>query len=167
MNFTAAVITVSDSCAKGEREDLSGAVVASLLSAAGYIIAERAIVPDEIAQIRTALLACTDADPSLQPAVQLVVTTGGTGITARDVTPEATLPLCEKLLTGIAELIRLEGRAQTPLAALSRALCGTRRQSLILNLPGSPQGAVASLKIALPLLRHALELLAGNTRHPG
>ena len=160
------MITVSDSCAKGEREDLSGAVVASLLSDAGYTIAERAIVADEVAQIRTALLACIDADPSLQPAVQLVVTTGGTGITARDVTPEATLPLCEKLLPGIAELIRLEGRKQTPLAALSRAVCGARRQSLILNLPGSPQGASASLKFALPLLRHALELLGGS-RHPG
>lgn len=167
MTFTAAVITVSDACAKGEREDLSGVAVSSLLTAAGYIIAERAIVPDEARTIETALLACTDSSSSDAPAIHLVITTGGTGISARDVTPEATLAICEKLLPGIPELMRLEGRAQTAMAALSRAVCGTRRRSLILNLPGSPQGAAASLKIALPLLRHALELLAGNTRHSG
>lgn len=161
MILTAAVITVSDSCANGKREDLSGAAVAALLANSGYAVTERAIVADELRDIQTALLACADENPP----VRLIVTTGGTGITARDVTPEATVAICDKLLPGISELIRSEGRAQTPLSVLSRGVCGTRARSLILNLPGSPQGALASLKIALPLIPHALDLLDGNTRH--
>ncbi|HEY0565078.1 MAG TPA: molybdopterin-binding protein, partial [Terriglobales bacterium] len=94
-----------------------------------------------------------------------IVTTGGTGIAARDVTPEATVQFCERLLPGIPELMRREGAAQTPLAALSRGVCGTRGQTLILNLPGSPRGALDSLRIALPLIPHALALLAGKTAH--
>ncbi len=157
--YSAAVITVSDSCAKGEREDLSGSQVGRALAAAGFNVSEHKIVSDELHEIRNALM------EYLSRGVRLIVTTGGTGIAARDVTPEATIEVCEKLLPGIAEVMRLEGRAQTPLAVLSRGVCGTRGQSLILNLPGSPKGAAASLQIALPLIPHVLELLGGNTRH--
>ena len=94
-----------------------------------------------------------------------MVTTGGTGIAARDVTPEATRAVCDRLLEGVAELMRSEGRRETPLAALSRGVCGTRGTTVILNVPGSPSGAVSSLRAALPLLPHAIDLLAGKTEH--
>jgi molybdopterin biosynthesis enzyme MoaB len=96
---------------------------------------------------------------------RLVVTTGGTGISTRDVTPEATRAVCERLLEGVAELMRAEGRQETPLASLSRAVCGTLGTSVILNVPGSPAGAVSSLRAALPVLPHALDLLDGKTEH--
>jgi len=159
MRYTAAVITVSDSCARGEREDVSGAAVREALIAAGFEVVESLIVADEAAQIEASLRKFVDLK------TRFLVTAGGTGIASRDVTPEANLAVCEKLLPGVSELIRLEGRAQTPLAGLSRGVCGTRGQTLIVNLPGSPAGAVASLTIVLPLIPHALELLAGNTRH--
>jgi molybdenum cofactor synthesis domain-containing protein len=157
---SAAVITVSDSTACGQREDLSGPAVAKCLQDAGYEVVHRAVVPDEIARIQQAM---SDA---IAAGARLVLTTGGTGIALRDLTPEATTQFCERLLPGIPELMRREGAAQTPLAALSRGVCGTRGQSLILNLPGSPRGALDSLRIALPLVPHALALLAGETAHP-
>lgn len=159
MRYTAAVITVSDSCTRGEREDVSGAAVREALIAAGFEVVGLLIVADEAAQIEASLHKFVDLK------IRFLVTVGGTGIASRDVTPEATLAVCEKLLPGVSELMRLEGRAQTPMAALSRGVCGTRGQTLIVNLPGSPAGAVASLTIVLPLIPHALELLAGNTRH--
>ena len=155
---SAAVITVSDSCSKGSRQDLSGPAVAGALETDGFSVALRVIVPDEPAAIQDALRQAASS-------VCLVVTTGGTGISRRDVTPEATRAVCERLLDGIPELMRAEGRRQTPLAVLSRALCGTLGTSLILNLPGSPTGAVSSLRAVLPVLPHALELLAGHTEH--
>lgn len=159
MSYTAVVITVSDSCARGEREDRSGAAVFERLASAGFEVTERIILPDEPQQIRSTLLDCVHQE------IRFIVTTGGTGISARDVTPEATMSVCERLLPGIPELMREQGRKQTLMSALSRAVCGTRAQSLILNLPGSPAGAVASLESVLPLIPHSLELLAGNTRH--
>jgi molybdopterin adenylyltransferase len=151
----AAVVTVSDSSFRGVREDLSGPAVASLLRSSGYDVVSSVVVPDEQVQIEQALLqACQDAS--------LVVTTGGTGLSARDVTPEATQSVCTRLVDGLAERMRAEGLKQTPFAPLSRGLCGTRGSSLIVNLPGSPRGAVASLETVLPILPHALGLLSGE-----
>jgi molybdenum cofactor synthesis domain-containing protein len=116
------------------------------------------VVADDQAAIRKALI-------RLAAKVRLVVTTGGTGIAARDVTPEATRAVCQRLLEGVAERMRFEGAKKTPFAALSRGICGVRGKSLLLNLPGSPKGAIESLESVIELLPHALQLLAGDTRH--
>lgn len=156
--ISAAVITVSDSSFRGEREDLSGPAVARVLEEAGFTVELERVAPDDVEAIqivlREALL-----------SARLVVTTGGTGISPRDVTPEATRVLCDRVLDGVAELMRAEGRKETIFAALSRCFCGTVGQAVILNLPGSPRGATTSLKAALPLLPHVLNLLAGDSRH--
>jgi molybdenum cofactor synthesis domain-containing protein len=156
--LTAAVLTVSDSCARGERADLSGPAVAEVLRKRSFNVTHTEIIPDEQSAIQNATV-------RLAATVRLVVTTGGTGIAARDVTPEATRAVCERLLEGVAERMRLEGAKKTPFAALSRAVCGVRGTSLVLNLPGSPTGAVESLEAVIDLLPHALQLLGGNTRH--
>ena len=160
----AAVITVSDACSKGLRKDLSGPAVAHELDAQGFETVLRITVPDERKLIE-------DAIRQAATVARLVVTTGGTGIGERDVTPEATRAVCDRLLEGVAELMRAEGRRETPLASLSRALCGTVKGeqggSVILNVPGSPAGAVSSVRAALPVLPHALDLLAGKTEHRG
>lgn len=156
--YTAVVLTVSDSCHAGKRQDLSGPAVANRLIALGYHVAGRSVVPDDCERLQEALR-------SAAGRVQLVITTGGTGIAARDITPEATRAVCDKLLDGVPERMRAEGVKLTPTAPLSRALCGMRGTSLILNLPGNPAGAVASLDSVADLLPHALELLAGNTKH--
>lgn len=157
-SFTAAVITVSDSCAQGERNDLSGPAVSELLRQKGFALVGSEIVPDDVAAIQKALLYWVRE-------ARLVVTTGGTGIAARDVTPEATAAVCERLLEGVPERMRFEGAKMTPLAALSRGVCGVRGRALILNLPGSPKGAVESLQAVVDLVPHALQLLSGDTRH--
>ncbi|HYK35628.1 MogA/MoaB family molybdenum cofactor biosynthesis protein [Alloacidobacterium sp.] len=151
----AAVITISDSCFQGRRADASGPAVAEALVAGGFQVVERVTVPDEQPAIEKALRRCARN-------VAVVVTTGGTGVAPRDVTPEATRNVCERLLDGVPELMRAAGREETIYTALSRALCGTLAQSLILNLPGSPRGAVTSLKAVLPLISHALKLLQGE-----
>jgi len=155
---SAIVITVSDSSFRGERADLSGPAVAEALAERDFDIIGSAIVPDEPAQLRDAIL---DAVPK----ANLIVTTGGTGIAPRDITPDVTRELCERLIEGIPERMRAEGAKQTPLAALSRALCGTRGQTLILNLPGSPKGATESLAAVIDLLPHIIDLLHGHTSH--
>ena len=160
MNITAAVITVSDRSFRKEREDLSGPAVAKVLSDAGVGVKSTVIVPDDQKQISSILRLCADRDH-----LSLAVTTGGTGVAKRDVTPEATVAICDKLIPGIAELMRSEGLKKTPLSPLSRAVCGTRGTTLILNLPGNPNGAVESLTSVMPLIMHAIELLAGNTEH--
>jgi molybdenum cofactor synthesis domain-containing protein len=155
---TAAVLTVSDSSARGERADISGPATADLLRQNGFEVTHQEIVPDDQPAIESALV-------RLSEQAQLIVTTGGTGIAARDVTPEATRAVCSKLIDGIPGKMRSEGAAQTPFAILSRGLCGVRGRSLILNLPGSPSGAVESLRAVLHILPHALDLLAGKTGH--
>jgi molybdopterin adenylyltransferase len=156
--LTAAVVTVSDSSARGERPDLGGPAVAAVLEKKKFKVVAREIVPDEETAIRDILLRL-----SLQ--ARFVVTTGGTGIATRDVTPEATRAVCDRLLEGIAERMRAEGAKSTKFAALSRAVCGVRGESLLLNLPGKPSGAVESLEAVIDLIPHALQILAGNTRH--
>jgi molybdenum cofactor synthesis domain-containing protein len=151
----AAVITVSDSSYNGTRVDGSGPAVAQLLAASGFLVVEQVVVPDEQPAIEEALRSCARS-------AALVVTTGGTGVAPRDVTPEATRNVCERLLDGVPELMRAAGRSETIYASLSRALCGTLGQSLIVNLPGSPRGAVTSLTAVLPLVSHALMLLKGE-----
>jgi len=154
----AAVLTVSDSCARGEKVDLSGPAVAELLGRYNFQVAARGLVADECAKIQAQII-------ELCRSAQLVVTTGGTGIAPRDVTPEATVAVCQRLVDGIAEQMRLKGMQTTRFAALSRAVCGVRGTSLILNLPGNPAGAVESLEAVIELLPHALDLIAGRTAH--
>ena len=156
--ISAAVLTVSDSCSRGEKKDLSGPAVAEALERRGFRVVRCGIVSDERDKIQKELIA-------LCGVARLVVTTGGTGIAPRDVTPEATRAVCERVIEGIAEVMRASGMVKTRFAALSRGICGMRGASLILNLPGSPSGAVESLEGVADLLPHALDLLAGETSH--
>ena len=158
MPFTAAVLTVSDSSAAGQRDDLSGPAVRAALEVRDFKVVASSVVKDDQTSIEDALMEmCRQA--------QLVVTTGGTGIAERDVTPEATLSVADKVVHGVGERMRAEGGKKTPLAALSRGLCAVRGKSLILNLPGSPAAATDSLAAVIDILPHALELLAGKTKH--
>ena len=138
--------------------DGSGPLLARLLTESGFTVVSTVVVPDEIPMVAEALRASAET-------ASLVVTTGGTGLAPRDVTPEATMQVCTRTVPGLSELMRLEGMKQTPMASLSRGVCGTVGQTLILNLPGSPAGAVASLRTVLPLVPHALDLLVGKTEH--
>jgi molybdopterin adenylyltransferase len=158
LELTAAVLTVSDSSSRGERPDLGGPAVAAVLETKNFKVVATEVVPDEEAAIREALI-------RLSSQARFVVTTGGTGIAKRDVTPEATRAVCGRLLEGVAERMRSEGAKSTPFAALSRAVCGVRSRSVILNLPGKPSGAVESLEAVIDLIPHALQLLGGNTSH--
>lgn len=154
---TALVITASDRSAAGTREDASGAALAERLGALGFAV-ERRIVPDDQGAIAAALRDGAASHP-------LVVTTGGTGLTPRDVTPQATLAVIDYEVPGLAEAMRADGRAKTPFAALSRSVVGVRGRSLIVNTPGSPKGALESLEAVIPVLDHALETLAGPHDH--
>lgn len=155
---TAAVLTVSDSSARGERADFSGPAVVEVLSRRKFSIVATKIVADDQMAIRKALI-------QLATKARLVITTGGTGIALRDVTPEATRAVCKRLIEGVPERMRSAGAKKTPFSALSRGVCGVRGKSVILNLPGSPRGAVESLEAVIDLVPHALQLLSGDTQH--
>ena len=155
--FNAAVVTVSDRSFRGERPDGGGPLVASLLKEAGYAVAEATVVPDEQAEIEAVL--CRLADSG---AAELIVTTGGTGFAPRDVTPEATIAVCDKLAPGIPEAMRYASMQVTDRAMLSRAQAGIRGGTLIVNLPGSPRAAKENLEAVLPALSHGLDMLSGR-----
>jgi molybdopterin adenylyltransferase len=156
--FRAAVLTVSDSCARGERNDISGPAVAEALQQHHFSVIEMRVVADDHNAILKSIV-------ELARKARLVVTTGGTGISARDVTPEATRAVCGRMLDGVAERMRREGEKKTAFATLSRGVCGVCGVSVVLNLPGSPTGAVESLEAVIDVLPHAIQILAGRTEH--
>src|SRR3954463_10585129 len=151
----ARVITCSDAASRGERVDKSGPAVREILDS-NYEVDAVIVVSDDVDAISEAIETATG------DGVRLVVTTGGTGIAPRDVTPEATLRVCERVIPGFGELMRAKSLEKTPMAALSRAQAATRGNALIINVPGSPRGAVESLEAILHLIPHALELLGGG-----
>lgn len=153
---TAAVITVSDKGYAGEREDLGGSLTAEILEKYGYKVAYRGLVSDEQAMIEKELIQCAD-----ELKIDLVVTTGGTGFSVRDVTPEATIAVCDRMAPGIAEAMRMESYKITKKAMLSRAASGIREKTLIINLPGSPKAVRENLEAILPALAHGIEILKG------
>jgi molybdenum cofactor synthesis domain-containing protein len=162
MTFLAGVLTVSDKGARGEREDTSGAAIREMLSTLEVTVERYEVIPDDRASIAQRLIAWADDD-----GLDLIVTTGGTGLGPRDVTPEATREAIDYEAPGLAEAMRLEGLKHTPMAMLSRAAAGVRGRTLIVNLPGSPRGVRESLSVLLPVLPHALETLRGQTEHEG
>ena len=157
--YTAAVITISDKGAADEREDLGGPLVRGMLEDEGYKVVHTAIVPDEQDLIEKALVACAD-----ELDIALVVTTGGTGFSPRDVTPEATVAVCTRLAPGIPEAMRAESLKITKRAILTRQQAGIRGNTLIINLPGSPKAARENFAAVLPALEHGLEMLRGEKR---
>ena len=157
MAYTAAVITVSDKGARGEREDKSGPALCALALEHGYDVVCTSIILDEIDQIKAELLRCCD-----ELGVRLVLTTGGTGFSPRDVTPEATMAVVERATPGIPELMRAESMKITPRGCLSRSAAGIRGRSLIINLPGSPKAAKENLLAVIEPIKHGLDMLASE-----
>jgi molybdopterin adenylyltransferase len=159
-DIRAVVITVSDACSRGEREDTSGAALVELLTDASAQIVDRKVLSDDLEPLAQSLRYYADRDD-----VNLIFTTGGTGLGPRDNTPEATQQIIEREAPGIAEAIRSESLKTTPMAMISRAVCGVRSGTLIVNLPGSPKAVKESFAVIAPVLSHALDLLAGKTQH--
>jgi molybdopterin adenylyltransferase len=156
----AIIVTVSDACSRGERKDESGELLVQLLSEIVAEIVSKTIVSDDLAALAENLRQCADRGDE-----NLIVTTGGTGFGPRDNTPEATLKIIEREAPGLAEAMRLETLKFTPMAMISRGVCGIRSGTLIINLPGSPKAVRESFNIIKPVLSHAVALLAGQTRH--
>ena len=158
--INAVVITASDACARGEREDASGAALVQLLTDLGAEIVATKILSDDLDPLIETLIDFADRDD-----VNLIITTGGTGLGPRDNTPEATRLVIEREAPGIAEAIRAESLKVTPMAMISRGVCGVRSGALIVNLPGSPKAVKESFAVIAPVLPHAMDLLAGRTSH--
>lgn len=161
MPLRARILVLSDAAAAGQRQDRSGPAVREMLQASGWVVAALAVLADDSDQIRRRLEAWTEDDDC-----DAVFTTGGTGLSPRDVTPEATRAVLEKEIPGLAELMRSEGVKKTRMAALSRGLAGVRKGKLIVNLPGSVRGARESLESIIDLLPHAIDIAQGRTAHP-
>ena len=160
--FTAGILTISDKGAVGERQDKSGEAIHEILSGMGVHIVNYDIIPDEKELIIEKLVKWADED-----ALDVLITTGGTGLTPRDVTPEATLDVVDRIVPGFAEAMRVESLKKTPMAMLSRAVVGTRGKCLIVNLPGSPRAVRECLEVILPVLPHAVETLKGQAGECG
>jgi molybdenum cofactor synthesis domain-containing protein len=157
--FQAGIITVSDKGSQGKREDLSGPAIAEMLAGAAISIKQTLIIPDEVDQISEAIVKFADIEK-----LDLILTTGGTGVSPRDLTPDATLKVLDKEIPGMAEAMRIASMKITPHAMISRAVAGIRGRSLIVNLPGSPKGATENLAAVLPALKHAIEKIKGDPR---
>jgi len=157
-----AILTASDKGASGERTDTSGEIIASLCRAAGHVVVLKEVLPDHREKIASTLAAWCD-----EGIADVVLTTGGTGLTARDVTPEATREIAERDVPGIPLALAVEGLKKTPYAALSRGLAVTRGRTLIVNLPGNPKAVSEGMEVLLPLFGHIAELLAGPVEHEG
>ena len=153
------VITISDGASHGKREDKSGPALVGILYANQYDVTGPEVVPDERDRIAAAITKAADGGSNL------VITTGGTGLGPRDVTPQATATVIDYDVPGITELMRRAGLERTPMAALTRGIAGVRGQTLVINVPGSPKGAMQSLEAVMPVLEHALALLRGDTKH--
>ena len=157
--FNAAIITVSDKGSQGKRQDLSGPAIAEMLAGAAIEVKHTLITPDEIDRIRKAIIQFADVEK-----MDLILTTGGTGVSPRDLTPDATLKVLVKEIPGMAEVMRITSMKITPHAMISRAVAGIRGHSLIINLPGSPKGAMENLAAVLPAIPHAIEKIKGDDR---
>jgi molybdopterin adenylyltransferase len=157
MMIKAGVLTISDKGFRGQRKDESGPVVAEILTKSGYIVEKQSIVPDDLEKIVECLITWVDKEN-----LRLIVTTGGTGVSPTDVTPEAMLKVIRYQIPGMAEAMRAASLAKTSHAMLSRAIVGVRRDSLIINLPGSPEGAKENLAVILPALNHGLAKISGD-----
>lgn len=157
--FNAVVITVSDKGSQGKRQDLSGPAIAEILAGAAIEVKHTLIIPDEVDQIQKAIIQFADVDK-----MDLILTTGGTGVSPRDLTPDATRKVLDKEIPGMAEAMRIASMKITPHAMISRAVAGIRGHSLIINLPGSPKGAMENLAAVLPAIPHAIEKIKGDDR---
>lgn len=162
MKIKVSILTISDRGARGERKDTSGSTLRGLLEGLASEVIHYEVIPDERDVIKEALVRCTDSLHS-----DLILTTGGTGLSPRDVTPDATLEVIDKEVPGFSEAMRAEGLKKTPHAMISRAVCGTRKQTLIVNLPGSPKAVRECLKVILPAIPHALSKLKGDQEECG